>query len=236
MLYGAYRDNTNYCDAYIDKETFDRIQEILNRNCKENTRHNREYIFSGLMRCPECGRRLGGRISIQYRKGVRYEYKKYRCPYNYQSGHCSFNKAVSESTIEKMMLNNIEEYLEDAKIRSVEILESSETKIPKYDIDAINEELDRLNYSWRKGRIKTIEQYDKEYDELMEQLELAKSERNEVEVKDFTAIEAVISEGWKDIYNALDDAHKKAFWRGIISSIEIEWTTEVKRISKVTFF
>jgi chorismate mutase len=236
MLYGAYRDNPSYCEAYIDKETYDKIQDILKRNCKENTRQNREYIFSGLIRCPECGRNLGGRISIQYRKGVRYEYKKYRCPYNYQSGQCSFNKAVSESTIEKLMLNNIEQYIEDAKIRSVKIADNGEDKILKYNIEEIHEEIDRLNFSWRKGRIRTIEQYDKEYDELMEMLDLAKQEQGKVEVKDFTAIEAVLHEGWKEIYEVLDDERKKAFWRGIMSSIELEWTTEVKRITNVTFF
>lgn len=236
MLYGAYRDNPTYCEAYIDKETYDKIQDILKRNCKENTRQNREYIFSGLIRCPECGRNLGGRISIQYRKGVRYEYKKYRCPYNYQSGQCSFNKAVSESTIEKLMLNNIEQYIEDAKIRSVKIEDNGEDKILKYNIEEIHEEIDRLNFSWRKGRIRTIEQYDKEYDELMEMLDLAKQEQGKVEVKDFTAIEAVLHEGWQEIYKVLDDERKKAFWRGIMSSIELEWTTEVKRITNVTFF
>jgi flagellin-specific chaperone FliS len=134
------------------------------------------------------------------------------------------------------MLNNIEQYIEDAKVRSIEIAESNDTKPLKYNIDEINEEIDRLNYSWQKGRIKTIEKYDEQYDKLMEQLELAKSERNEVEVKDFSKIEAILHEGWREIYNALDDEHRKAFWRGIISSIELEWTTDVKRITQVKFF
>ena len=70
----------------------------------------------------------------------------------------------------------------------------------------------------------------------MEQLELAKKEKGEVEVKDFSKIEEVLHEGWREIYSALDDEHKKAFWRSIISSIELEWTPDVKRITKVTFF
>lgn len=236
MLYGAYRDNPSYCEAYIDKETFDRIQEINKRNCKENTRQNRNYIFSGLMRCPICGFSLSGGVQYQKRNSETYEYKRYRCPHNYQLGKCTFNKRIAESTVEKLLLNNIEQYIEDAKIRNVELSASGETKFPKYDIDKINEEIDRLNYSWQKGRIKTIEKYDEQYDELMEQLELAKSERSKIEVKDFTEIEAVLHEGWREIYEALDDEHKKAFWRGIISSIELEWTTEVKRIKKVIFF
>ena len=134
------------------------------------------------------------------------------------------------------MLNNIEQYIEDAKIRATEIVDSNESKVHKYDIDAINEEIDRLNISWQKGRIRTIEQYDKEYDELMEQLELAKQERGAVEIKDFEKIEAIIHEGWREIYNALDYEHKKAFWRSIISSINLEWTTDFKRITEVNFF
>jgi hypothetical protein len=237
MLYGAYRDNPNYCEAYIDEETFNRIQEINKRNCKENTAENRDYIFSGLIKCPDCGRLLSGRITHQILKsGKKASYKRYACAMNYQSKQCTFLKYISESTFEKLMLNNIEQYIEDAKIRSIEIAESNDTKPLKYDIDEINEEIDRLNYSWQKGRIKTIEKYDEQYDKLMEQLELAKSERNEVEVKDFSKIEAVLHEGWKEIYKELDDEHKKAFWRGIISSIEIEWTKDVKRIKKVIFF
>jgi hypothetical protein len=237
MLYGAYRDNPNYCEAYIDKETFDRMQEINKRNCKDNTAEWREYIFSGLIYCPDCGRALSGRVQQHYLKsGEKVHYKKYRCPRHYQEKQCTFSKAVAESTIEKLMLQNIEQYIEDAKIRSVEIADSKEAKVLKYDIDAINEEIDRLNYSWQKGRIKTIEKYDEQYDALMEQLELAKKEKGEVEVKDFTQIEAVLHDGWKAIYSALDDEHKKAFWRGIVSRIELEWTTDVKRITKVDFF
>jgi hypothetical protein len=135
------------------------------------------------------------------------------------------------------MLKNIEQYIEDAKVKSIEITDSGEDKVYKYDIDEINAELERLNYSWRKGRIKGgIEQYDKEYDELMEQLDRAHEERNVVSEKDFEKIGAVLHEGWREIYNALDDEHKKAFWRGIISSIELEWTTDVKRIKSVKFF
>jgi hypothetical protein len=135
------------------------------------------------------------------------------------------------------MLENIEQYIEDAKIRSVEITASGEDKVLKYNIDELNAELERLNYSWKKGRIKGgIEQYDREYDELIEKIELAKQEKSNTEPKDFSKIESVLHEGWQEIYKALDEEHKKAFWRGIISQIVIEWTDDVKRIKKVEFF
>jgi DNA invertase Pin-like site-specific DNA recombinase len=239
MLYGAYRDNPAYCDAYIDKETYDKIQDALKRNCKENTAENRTYIFSGLIRCPHCGRLLSGQIctTTNKRNGklYKYKYKKYRCPKHRITKSCDYAKSISESVIEKLLLNNLEQYVEDAKIRSVEITDAAESKTPKYNIDEINAEIERLNYSWQKGRIKTIEQYDKQYDALMEKLELAELEQQQASVQDFDHIEAVIKSGWRDIYNALDDENKKAFWRNIIQSIEIEWTTNSKRITKVIF-
>ena len=101
----------------------------------------------------------------------------------------------------------------------------------------MNEELERLNYSWKKGRIKGgAEQYDREYDEIIEKLELAKQEQRNANSKDFSHIEAVLQKGWKDIYKALDETNRKAFWRRIISSIEIEWTTDTKRITRVNFY
>lgn len=236
MLYGAYRDNPTYCEAYIDKETFDKIQEIVKRNIKENTAENRIYLFTGLIKCPHCGRLLAGQIHRTVRAGrPTYKYKVYRCPKHRASNACDFKMVVFEKNFEKMLLANLEQYVEDAKIRAIAITESNEQKIPKHDIEEINKEIERLNYSWQKGRIKTIEQYDKQYDELMERLELAQHEQNEISVTDFGKIEEVLQSDWREIYSALDEEHKRAFWRNIIASIEIEWTKDVKRITKVNF-
>lgn len=238
MLYGAYRDNPEYCEGYIDKETFDKIQDILKRNIKDNTRTDRTYIFAGLIRCPNCGRLLAGQNMLsRNRYGTKYTYKKYRCPAHRENTVCNFSKVVGESTMEKLLLKNLDEYLKDAKIRATEIVDTKEPSVPKYDIGEINAEIERLNYAWKKGRIKGgIEQYDKEYDELLEKLEAAQAELHDESKKDFGNIEAVLKEGWQSIYKELDDNHKQAFWRSIIASIEIEWTTETKRITRVNFW
>ena len=238
MLYGAYRDNPVYCESYIDKETFDKIQEIVKRNIRENTQEDRVYLFSGMIKCPMCGRLLMGNAMTSINAyGTRYKYKKYRCPGHRENTACKFKKVVGESTLEKFMLKNLDSFLNDAKIGAVELEDLGEPKVSKYDIDEINAEIERLNYSWKKGRIKGgIEQYDKEYDELMEKLELAQAEQGVTTEKDLEQIEAVLHEGWQDIYKALDEEHKQAFWRSIISSIEIEWTTEVKKVTNVVFF
>ncbi len=238
MLYGFYRGNPTYCEPYVDKATFDRIQEIKKNNIKKNT-ENRVYIFSSLLICPECGRKLAGhtvkRKSPSETTGKIYEYKKYKCNGQGVDKKCNFTKVVNESVIEKQMLANIEKYLDDAKARIFGIEDTNEAKTPKYDIEAIHEEIDRLNYAWQKGRIRKVEQYEEQYEALMKKLEKAEEEQGEIITKDFSKVEAVLQDGWKAIYNNLEDEYKRAFWRSFIRSIEINWTTETKKIVKVNF-
>ena len=236
MLYGAYRDNPSYCEGYMDKETFDRLQKIQKRNVKENTAENRAYIFSGLIKCPYCGCALKGTTSYQKRGEYEYKYKRYRCGKNKVNGTCSFGKTISENVFEKMMLADIEKYMEEAKIRSAQVSDSDSVGVPKYDIEEIYEQIDRLNYSWQTGKIRKVEQYEKDYAELTELLEKAQAEQGEAEAKDFSKIETILHSGWETIYNALDDTYKRAFWRSFVKSIEIDWTTNKKEITRVNFF
>lgn len=237
MLYGAYRGNTGYCEAYMDKEAFDKIQNIGTRNIKDNTA-NRDYLFSGLIRCPHCGKRLAGGMQpcTSSKRKKSYAYKKYRCP-GYRFNHsCDFGKVISQNVIEKMLLTDVEKYLAEAKVKAAEITDSESVKLSKYNIEEINDEIDRLNYSWQTGKIRKVEQYEKQYAELMDKLEVAEAEQGEIVVKDFSKIDSILSADWKTIYNNLDDAHKRSFWRSFIRSIEIDWTTHKKEIIRVVFF
>jgi DNA invertase Pin-like site-specific DNA recombinase len=237
MLYGAYRDNPAYCQGYITKETYDRMQEIARRNVKDNTSENRTYYFSGLIRCPECGNVLAGCFSVQKKpSGNVHSYKKYRCRSNNLNNRCSFNKVISENVLERALLADLETHLEKAKIRSAHVLDAEENAMHQYNINEIQEQIDRLNYSWRTGKIKKVEQYEKDFAELTAKLEAAEQEHKAVEVKDFSKIEKALQCGWKEIYSKLDDEHKRSFWRSIIQSIEINWTTEKKKITRVNFF
>lgn len=237
LLYGEYRGNPSYIkEPYIDQETFDRIQNMIKRNTKTNTR-NRDYIFGGLVRCPECGNIMRGTTNHNKRdNGKTYIYKMYRCSRWAIARTCNYNKVINENTLEKMMLANIEKYLAEAKIKAAEIQDSDAFQIPKKNIDDINERIDRLNYSWQTGKIRKVEQYEKDFAELMQQLEEAKAEQGEVLIKDFSKIESILHPGWKEIYNALDDAHKRAFWRSFVNRIDVDWMGTEKKITRVEFF
>lgn len=231
FLCGAYRGNPNYCEAYIDKETFDKIQEILNRNVKYT--HKRTYLFTGLIKCPRCGSLLKG---ASFTRKYQPDLKKYRCSKYRLDRQCDFVKVVNEVILERMLLENIGKYLEDAKIRAAEVKDADIAKTPQHDLDDLYSQLDRLNYSWQTGKIRKVEQYEKQYEGLMEKIEKAESEKSDIVTKDFTRIENILHDGWKSIYNALDEEHKRAFWRSFVRSIEINWTTEKKEITKVNFF
>ena len=134
------------------------------------------------------------------------------------------------------MLDNVELFLDDAKAKNMERQNSDAFKLPKQNIDAINEQIDRLNYSWQTGKIKTVDKYEKRYEELIAKLEEAKAEQNVVMVKDFSKIDGILCPGWKVMYKALDNEHKRAFWRSFIDSIDVEWGLTEKKLNNVDFF
>lgn len=235
MIYGTYKGNPNYCQPYITKEMFDRLQAIIKRNPR-TTSNDHTYILTGLIKCPKCGNRLTGCMNTNKKNGKVYRYYNYRCYNNRTNKTCPYNKAIFENTLEKMLLEQLNDIIAGKKARSIEIQSKSE-KVSKYNLSELQEELDRLNYSWKKGRIKSVEKYDREYDELMHKIDLANAEQEDgANEPDYERIEAVLSGDWQDIYKELDGEHKRAFWRSFVDEIQVEWEGKTKRIKDIIFF
>ena len=136
--------------------------------------------------------------------------------------------------MERALINRVEDILEVQEIKNIEISKKKQT-VTKYNVKELRAELERLNYSWQKGRIKGVEEYDKKYDEIVARIEEAENTVPE-EPKDFSHIKEIISDGWKSVYNALDNKHKKSFWRSFVKEIKIDWSKEHKEIIDVIFF
>lgn len=239
MICGEYKGNPNYCEPYITREEFNLLQTYIKRNPRTSpSEHN--YIFTGLIRCPECGRRLNGSViynNQQKKSGKRtYKYYGYRCHKHNASKLCGFNKIVFEKRMETEMLSVLEKIVANKKLKVVK-MQNEANRVSKYDAAELQQELDRLNYSWQKGRIKSVEEYDRRYDELMEQIEAAHEEQAALhDEPDYERIEQMLSSDWKDIYSALDAEHKRSFWRSFVDEIKIEWTKDVKRVIDIKFF
>ena len=160
---------------------------MIKRNTKTNT-IKRDYIFGGLIRCPNCGSILRGSTTYHKSKYGTYVYKMYRCSKFRSNRTCDYNKAITENTLERLMIENVEKYLDSAKIELKNIQDGNVFKMPKENVEKINEEIDRLNYSWQTGKIRSVELYEKQYSNLAERLEKAKTSENELVIKDYSKI------------------------------------------------
>lgn len=238
-IYGHYRGNDNYCTPYISKETFDKLQEIQSQNIKQ-TVTRRVYLFSGLIRCPDCGMLLSGKhissstTSNSYAPEKIYRYKKdiyaYRCNKHYISKICDFGKQVNEAKIEAYLLDNFDklicEYIEVVQVEDAQ--EKNDTCV-KNKITELKGEMTRLNTMYRKNRM-TESEYDKEYAELEERLKELESHLEPFVERDLTIYNDLLESGWKGLYNALTKENKRAFWRKYIKQIVLNDNGTVQRL------
>lgn len=82
-----------------------------------------------------------------------------------------------------------------------------------------------------------MEEYDKSYDDLMDKIHAAENEQAELNQEpDYEKIQAVLSNGWQEIYKELDGEHKRAFWRSFIEEIQVVWSKDKKEIKDIIFF
>lgn len=212
FLYGFYRGNPNYCEAYISKERYDNIQRIIStRNVRQN-KGKYIYLFSGLVKCGSCGCTMAGNTNPRPNK----MYIIYRCnSFNSPKINCPNKMYKSEMKIEDYLLKNLREKLTEYMAES----EVKERKAApkKIDVNNIKSEIDRLNIMFQKSRI-SVEFYDAEYTKLEAKLKEAESIKMEPE-RDLQSVRDLLNSDIETIYSALDKEHKRAFWQHIIDRI-----------------
>ena len=190
-----------YTEAIIDQQTFDAVQRILPINVKKSQKHT--YIFTGLMRCPSCGRVMNVGVTGKN------NYTQYKCRYAYV-GRCDYHHQFSERKIEKYLLSTVKDDLEQRylKLKSVKAVDNT----------------DKINKLYRKiARLKDLY-----IDELIDMetyksdLERYRSEIASLEMPaehDTSAIEALLSMNVYEIYQTLDKPQKRRLWQSVIKSI-----------------
>lgn len=218
---GKYRDNLNYCPAYLTIQEWEKIQAISKRNVRTN-KSGRIYYFSSLMRCPVCGQKLIGTgcSSIINRKtGEKRTYCYYRCNKANIDNLCQFRHKMSQNLIEEYLLNNLESEYEQFKTRSVNVSEKLKPKKNKRTSKQIQTEMDRLNLMFQKDRI-SFDYYDEEYSKLKKELEELSVAELPVK-KDFSYLENVLKCDFRNMYDTLSQENRQAFWHQIIDEIHL---------------
>ena len=217
LLYGEYKGTPGYVEPYITKERFDRIQDILKRNSKMGGTNNRTFLFSGLIKCPCCGRNLVGNYG---KSNGKYEVYSYRCNAHRVQRICPFSKSTSESKIERQLLDNLEQYITNEVIQVESLDEIKPKNNNAIKAEKLKAEMDRLNMMFRKGRIEE-EEYDTEYYKLekaLKNLDVAE----EPQKRDLDALKGLLETDYRGLYANLTKENKKAFWRAIIKEFSID--------------
>lgn len=212
--YGKFRDNLSYFPPYITYERYIKNQAIIDSNIRVR-RNNHIYLFSGLIRCPECNGSLVGFYAGGRRKKSLYNYRCNSAMFS-NGTRCTYKKTISEYKIEAFLLDNLDDLLKIYMLDLSKIDKKKNTSKKRYD--AIKLEIDNLNYMFRKGRISAVD-YDKEYIAL--ERELAR-----IDIIEDT-IPPELSSNWKDNYYILDKSNRRAFWRNVIKDIIIDYDRNI---------
>ena len=207
--YGHYRGVNDYCPAYITEEQFNKNQYIMkNRNIK-TPQTRRVYLFTGLLKCPECNHHFTSQISSN-------QYLNYRCGHAHKHKICNYKRTISEKKIEKWLLSVIRPKLAEY---ITEIDFDAPKPKPNGNKSDIIAEMDRLNYMFQKSRI-NIDAYEKQYAELETRLEML--EKLENETADISHVLDFLNSDVLDLYETLPREDKRAAWRSIIHEIIID--------------
>lgn len=229
LICGRYRDNMSYCEPYISKADYDRLQEIIRIPARE--RSGRSYLFSGLLVCPSCGRVMDVHAIKNHNqtKDSLSHYVSYYCRLsNSNRDICPGSSQISELAVERAMLRILDERLGSLRVEFGD-LEPAAIYDPSREIEALKSELDRLSYVFTKGRI-PIDAYESRYEELSAQISALES--SAVEIKKPQAI-ASLPADWLEIYDSLDAEHRRAFWRSIVKSIEPDFDSKPRGVKAV---
>lgn len=193
--------NESYLTAgVIDKQTWDKTQEILAIRAVRRPRSDREYLFAGLLVCPVCGCKM----TSHYWKTKDYEYTYYRCYSNAKNGSCSFKKTVREDRVEEFLLNRLGVLIEDYNVEVEQKQQARSNPV------SIKSKMDKLTDLYLADTI-TKEEYLKRYEPLKEALKDAENAPKPVPpevVADFT-----------ESYQSFSRAARKAFWSRLLVRI-----------------
>lgn len=214
---GVFRGNENFCTPIISRELFEDVQRKLSINIKASQKQ--VYIFSGLLRCGECGASLGGNTRRRHRGNSTSIIKQYRCPKHYQGGICRCNNAklISEHALEVYLMDNIRPMIQDLKLE-YEIKEK-ETPNTEKQIAGIRRKIDRLKDLYINEMI-SLDEYKTDKERLENEITSIQSVAAQ-NGPDLEALDKLLQGGVERLYWSFTDAEKRFFWRSIISTISM---------------
>lgn len=222
---GEYRNIKNFCEPIVDRELFEEVQKALKSNIRV-LKTRVIFVYTGLLRCPICGRILSGSKTLK--QGKTYLY--YRCNRHHQDKLCTFNLSIRETRVDTYLVNNIKQqiknYIADYEIKQTTAKMNSQTA----ERDKLRHKLEKLKELYLDDIIdKTI--YKRDYEELtarLNSLDEIKILSKKINIK---ALQEFLTKDISKIYEALTPTEKRTLWRSIIMEIHFN-----KDLEPIIFF
>ena len=158
-------ENTH--EAIIDQQTFDRAQELLEKNVRTSPKAKTVYLFSGFLRCGDCGRGMTRRTS----KGYTY----YSCKtYIMKSrGLCS-SHTIRDELVEQVVFEAVKRQIDLCgslteiidEINQAPVVRNQSTRLDKLlktqeqELHKITNLCDNLYIDWKSGDL-TRDEYNR---------------------------------------------------------------------------
>lgn len=210
---GDYSGMQGIAPPYISKKDYEKIQTIRKRQARKTVK-NRIYLFSGLITCGECGRRMRGKPSSA-------EYFSYFCSSDFrQNSRCINRVYFSEIKLESYLLDTIADHLDTKKLSCAKISESRKTRDYKSEIASLKARAKRAKDLYING-LSSLDDCKAEVDAYNLQIAELEREARNIHEPDFSSIEKILCENWRTLYNASSRDEKRTFWRKIIREIRI---------------
>ena len=201
----------NYHEPIIDIDTFDTVQDMLSRNVrKERTFY---YIFSGLVYCPDCGKRMTGTTDVYKAKKIRY--KTYQCMGHYRTiPNCGNTRSLNELKLEKYLVKNLE------NLAFAEVSAKDKKRAVSYEkqITATEKKISKLKELYVNELI-TLEEYKHDAEQYKAHIATLRQEAKKYKGADKTALKNLVGQNLADWYWTLDEHEKRTLWRSVVDKI-----------------
>lgn len=228
---GKYQSNDHFCPPYLTPDQWREIRRINEKNIKIYTSSGTPavYLFSGLLKCPECGSALSG-TSVKTRYGHINRY--YRCWKHRSGSSCGCGKTFSELQLEKYLVSQI--ILPLPPLSQLPEVRPARAKRPAVSVRAYEGQLKRLNELYIRGSI-TSDAYEEKYASIHALLKYAEESARPSECRAAPPepLETTLENGWQRLYDTLDPEHRRSFWHQAIESVRLG---EDRTVRSVTLF
>ena len=221
-----YGDIEGYCEPIISQELFNKVQAVLKKNERKRTAKSGGFIFTSMLKCPECG----GNLSGKFEKG-----NPPTCTYYYMCNRahlrktCTNLKYLNEYKIEQNLLKiiapEVQKYIDFCKPQKTVVNKIDNSK----EINSINRQLEKLRDLYVRDLIQ-LDHYEKQYKELIDKLTVLSKQESIKEEKsvDMDNLKSFLSDDFVLLYNKLDRQQKRRIWLSVIDYIEIDENYKMK--------